>query len=48
MKVKELIEELKKMPQEATVEMVIPWGYDNATSEPSEVELTREGNVKLI
>jgi hypothetical protein len=48
MTVKELIEELNKMPQEAIVEMVIPWGWENVESEPSSVELTKEGNVKLI
>lgn len=48
MTVKELIEELKKMPQNAPVEMVIPWGYDNAESDPSTVELTKEGIVRLI
>lgn len=48
MTVKELIEELKKMPQDACVEMVIPVGWENASSEPCSVELRKNGIVEII
>lgn len=48
MKVKELIEELKKMPEDAVVEMVIPHGWENASNEPSSVTLRNDGYVEII
>ena len=48
MTVKELIEELNKMPENAIVEMIIPIGWENASSEPCTVELMKDGTVKII
>lgn len=46
MTVIELIEELKKMPQDATVEMVR--GFEMASPNLKMIELTKNGNVRLI
>jgi hypothetical protein len=48
MKVKELIEELMKMPQDAEIELLIPVGWENATSEPCSVTLRTDGIVEII
>jgi Ribonuclease G/E len=45
-KLLERIEELKKMPQDANIEMVR--GFDMASPKLCVVQLTKDGNVRLI